>query len=418
MQQIFQADFAYFSTANTYFRFWFSPLNHTTMSDSLFADFSAVSKAEWLAKIERDLRGKALSDLSFQLEEAITLEPFYHPDDFSEPYAPLATKVGNAWQIGEYVAASDMKTANQQALEALNGGANALLFELRHEPDAAELAQLLQGIEPAYIHTNFGQYFPGKKPMLLLERFYNWLKTNDKDPSKIAGSIDFDAILDWSEPPFGDLAEAVQFCAEEMPHFRLIEVDARRLHSGEERTSLELAYTIAKGSEYLAQLSEFDISPALANRHLQFAMAISTNYFVEIAKLRALRLLWANVLGAYGVPAEMPLLEVHFAPESQDNNVNTNMVRAATQALAAIVGGADRLYVLPANAALGEASTAFIRRIARNVQHLLHLESHVDKVADAGAGSYYIEKLTDVLAETAWAKFQEIEAQGGYSVTL
>src|SRR5690606_19484509 len=128
---------------------------------------------------------------------------------------------------------------------------------------------------------------------------------------------------------------------------------------------------------------------------------------------RALKILWANVLEAYGVKVQMPFIEVHFAPESQDNNINTNMIRAATQALSAVIGGADRLYVLPANAALGEASMSFTRRIARNVQHLLQMESHVDKVFDAGAGSYYIEKLTNILAEKAWAKFQEIEAGGG-----
>ena len=379
----------------------------------LFEVFEPVSKAGWLAKIEQDLKGKPLSDLQFQLEEDLALEPFYHPDDFMEPYAPIA-KASSTCQIGEYIEAHDVRIANAQALEALGGGANALLFKLYHELSAEELAQLLAGIELEYISTNFGQYFPGKNLSVLLERFYNYLKINNVNPELIYGSIDFDAILDWVEPPFGELAEAVQFCAQEMPHFRLIEVDARRLHSGVERTSIELAYTIAKGSEYLAQLSDFNISPAVANRHLQFAISISTSYFVEIAKIRALQLLWANVLKAYEAPVEMPLIEVHFAPESQGNNPNTNMIRAATQALSAVIGGAGRLYVLPSNAALGEESSTFSRRIARNVQHLLQLESHTDKVIDPAAGSYYIEKLTDKLAEQAWAKFQEIEGKGGY----
>lgn len=385
---------------------------------NLFGEFTPTSKAAWLARIEKDLRGKPLSDLQFQLEEDITLEPFYHPEDFSENYESLAGKANNVWQIGEYVEASKVNIANQHALEALNGGATALLFELRHELNKDELSKLLSGIELEYISTNFGQNFPGKKPTVLLELVCNFVKSSGKNPANIAGSIDFDAILDWTEPPFDALAKAVQFCAENLPQFRIIEVDGRRFHSGVERTSLELAYILAKGSEYLAQLSERGISPGIANQHLQIAVALSTSYFVEIAKLRALKLLWANLLQAYGAPVQMPLIEAHFAPESQDNNPNTNMIRAATQALSAVVGGADRLYVLPANAELGEDSTNFTRRIARNVQHLLQMESHVDKVADAGAGSYYIEKLTDVLAEKAWAKFQEIEAQGGYLVAV
>ncbi len=385
------------------------------MQKPLFSEFSPVTKAEWIARIEKDLKGKPLTDLQFHLEEDITLDPFYHPDDFSEYFAPLAgVKNDNTWQIGEYIEASKVKLANQQALEALQGGANALLFELRHELTEEELLQLLEGIEFEYINTNFGQYFPGKNPTLLLERFYHLLQAKGKNPAAVAGSIDFDAILDWSEPPFEHLAKAVQFCHQHMPHFRIIEVDGRRFHSGTDRVSLELAYVIAKGSEYLAQLSAQGIHPAVANQHLQITVALSTSYFVEIAKLRALKLLWGNILKAYGAPIQMPIIEAHFAPESQDNNPNTNMIRAATQALSAVIGGADRLYILPANAALGEDSTSFSRRIARNVQHLLQLESHLDKVADAGAGSYYIEQLTSVLAEKGWAIFQEIEARGGY----
>lgn len=385
--------------------------NHTY----LFEEFSPVTKSEWLAKIEKDLKGKPLADLQFHLEEDLTFEPFYHPDDFTETYAPVVSdKSNNTWEIAEYIGTQDLKTANAQALEALKGGANALLFELKRESSADELAQLLEGVQLEYVSTNFGQNFPGKKPQLLLQHFYNFLKSSGKDPATISGSIDFDAILDWVDKPFGEMAEAVQFCAQEMPNFRIIDVDARRLHSGVERISSELALMIAKGNEYLAQLSAFDISAAVANQHMQFAIASSTSYFVEIAKIRALKLLWANVLRAYDAPAVMPLIEVHFAPESQDNNPNTNMIRAATQALSAVVGGADRVYVLPANAALGEASTSFTRRIARNVQHLLQLESHADKVMDPAAGSFYIEKLTDKLATQAWSIFQEIEAKGGY----
>ncbi|MBK7869744.1 MAG: hypothetical protein IPJ74_03190 [Saprospiraceae bacterium] len=184
---------------------------------NLFEGFQSVSKSEWLAKIEKDLKGKPLADLQFQLEEDITLEPFYHPEDFNEFYKPLAGET--SWQIGEYIEASNVKTANEQALEALNGGANALLFELRHELSEDELSQLLAGIELEYIQTNFGQYFPDKNPALLLERFYNFIKSSGKNPKNIDGSLDFDAILDWSNPPFDDLAKAVQFVIKKCPIF-------------------------------------------------------------------------------------------------------------------------------------------------------------------------------------------------------
>lgn len=385
--------------------------NHT----NLFEEFAPVSKAEWLAKIEKDLKGKPLADLQFQLGKETAVAPFYHPDDFTEFYEPLVTsKPNNIWEIGEQVEVNDIQTAHAQALEALNGGATALLFVLQQDISDSELSQLLANIELEYISVHFEQNFLEKNPGQLLERFYNFIKANHKNPASIGGAIHFDAILNWAEPPFGELAEAVQFCAQEMPLFRMVAVDARRFHQGIEDPSLELAHLIAKGSEYLAQLSGFDLHPAVTNRHLQFTIGIGSSYFVEIAKIRALKLLWANVLQGYQVPIEMPLIEVHFAPESQDINENNNAIRAATQALSAVLGGADHLYILPSNAALGESSTPFTRRIARNVQHLLQLESHIDKVLDPAAGSYYIEKLTDQLAEQAWEKFQAIEKNGGY----
>ncbi|MBK9488574.1 MAG: hypothetical protein IPO07_07135 [Haliscomenobacter sp.] len=128
---------------------------------------------------------------------------------------------------------------------------------------------------------------------------------------------------------------------------------------------------------------------------------------MEIAKLRALRLLWQNVLKAYGVQTSALEIAAHFAPASQDEHPNTNLIRAATQAMSAVIGGANQLYVLPSNASLHESPTPFTRRIARNVQHLLRLESHLDKVIDPAAGSYYIEKLTEELAHKAWAIFQQ-----------
>lgn len=383
---------------------------------NLFEEFAPISKAEWLAKIEKDLKGKPLADLQFQLEENITLDPFYHPDDFTENYAPIVQKASNNWQIGEYIESRDVKKANAQALEALNGGANALHFNVFGILTQEDFTQLFTGIELEYISINFKQSAPDRNPSVFLEEFYNYLKTNHKNPKDIHVFLNFNnSIGDWEKRPLEELAAAIVFYNEKMPNFRLIEVNAIDFHySITEEVSTELAYTIAQGNAYLAGLSEFDINPTISNQHLQFSLAIGTSYFIEIAKLRALKLLWANVLAAYKAPIEMPLIEVHFDRKSQGTNPNTNMIRAATQALSAVIGGADRLYIMDSNAALDEHSTAFTRRIARNVQHILQLESYMDKVIDPAAGSYYIEKLTDKLAEQAWEKFQAIEKKGGY----
>ena len=377
--------------------------------DYLFSEFPPTSKSEWLAKVEKDLKGKPLEELRWHLEENITLEPFYHPEDAGQALPPLqGNRPDNDWEIGEYIDVVDLKRANTELLEGLKGGAEAPLFRLNRKMDVNQMEQLLQGAELSCISINFGEYYTDKEPWELFHRFYALVEKQGADKQKIRGSIDFDPLLDWGRPPIDKLAGLLQFCRENLPLFRPFQVNAHRFHSGPDDTSLELAFTIAKGSEYLARLSEFGLPAQEVNAHMQFSVAISKSYFVEIAKLRALRLLWANVMKAYGTP-QAPFLAVHFAKETQDEDPNTNMIRASTQAMSAVIGGADRLYVLPSNHFRQEPGTAFSRRIARNVQHLLKMESHLHRVVDPGAGSFYIEKLTEKLAEQAWKHFQELE---------
>lgn len=380
-------------------------------TDKLFKDFPPVSREEWLNKVTKDLKGRPLQDLFWHLEEDIIVEPFYHRTDVATTGEPIPHPVaGNDWEIGEYIQVEDIKTANEQALEGLTNGVEALGFELYHPLQSGELNKLLAGIELPYISTNFGEYYPEKVPLSIIRQFVALVKERGLAKEQIQGSVDFDPILDWTDPPLDDLAEAIHLVHSELPAFKIVQVNGRYYHAGPEETSRELAYTIAKGNAYLAAMQERRIDPAITNHHLQFSVAVSTSYFVEIAKIRALKILWLNVLRGYGISElTVPEIVVHFAHESQDDNPNTNMIRAATQAMSAVIGGADRLYVLPANHALPEPSTAFTRRVARNLQHLLKMESHFDKVVDPGAGSYYIEQLTQKLATKAWATFQELE---------
>jgi methylmalonyl-CoA mutase len=396
--------------------FWFFNLKLMKAKDQLFNEFPPIDKETWLAKVEKDLKGKPLADLNWQLGEDIELAPFYHPDDMQEQYAPLIDgRRDNDWQIGEYVNVDAPKAANQQLLQGLNGGVEAPLFRLYQHMQQEDIAQLLDGVHPNMVSLNFGEYYVDKQPKALFELITGWLKQQQADPQQAGGSLDFDPLLDWSKPPIDTLAEMMNSCASSWPHFRVLQINARQYHGGPEEAVNELAMTIAKGSEYLHQLQEQGVSPTLANKHLQFGIAISKSYFVEIAKLRALRLLWANVLKAYGAEHSRAQIIVHFAPETQDEQTNTNIIRASTQAMSAVMGGADRLYVLPSNHINQEGYTEFSLRIARNLQHLLKMESHLHRVIDPGAGSYYIEQLTNILADRAWAQFQELEQQQAFA---
>jgi len=164
---------------------------------------------------------------------------------------------------------------------------------------------------------------------------------------------------------------------------------------------------VKRGNLYLEKLTERGLSPAEAANTLQFSIALGKSYFLEIARIRAFKLLWLNVLKAWGAPLDYPAVEAHFQPEAYSDELHTNMIRATTMAMSAVLGGADRLTVLPYDAgreAQATYSQSFSRRIARNVQHLLKMESFFHEIPDAAAGSYYIEKLTQQLAEKAWAE--------------
>ncbi len=368
--------------------------------DQMYSLFPETTKAQWITQLEKDLKGSPWESLRWNLEEELVIDPIYFPEDLAEGRgAVINARPLGTWEIGEIFEVEEPSASNPLVLEAIQGGINSPGFLLLHKLTAEELGILLEGIDPEKTALNFGEFYPDKDPLGLLHRFSDWLDRKGADKTKVRGSIDFDPFLDWTEPPFDDLVEAIRFCASRLPDFKVLQVNGRYYHAGQSELSNELALMVAKGAEYLARMEERGIPASLTHHFLQFSVALSASFFPEIAKLRALRILWNNVLAGFGVADPEPLeIVVHLAKETQDEQVYTNMIRAGSQAMSAIIGGADRLYVLPANAALKEAPTSFTRRIARNVQHLLRLESHLGRPVDPAAGSYYLEQLTDLLA--------------------
>ena len=361
-------------------------------------DFPDTRYEEWIAQLEKDLKGKPWTDLQWQLGEDIVVDPFYHPDNYFPQRSALSgQRSNNHWEIGEYITVIDPKTGNLELLEALDGGTEALELVFTKAPSAEELSILLQGVQLEYISLHVVENYAEKNPLHILKALRAFAVEVGLDPSKVRGSIDcVDTHL---------LAGIIPWASHELPAFKTCLVNGRSLSGA--NNAHELAALLQLGNQIIAQLGEAGIAPAEVAPALQFSVAIGKSFFVEIAKLRALRLLWQNVLKAYGVQTSALEIAAHFAPASQDEHPNTNLIRAATQAMSAVIGGANQLYVLPSNASLHQSPTPFTRRIARNVQHLLRLESHLDKVIDPAAGSYYIEKLTEELAHKAWAIFQQ-----------
>ena len=384
----------------------------------MFETFKKPDQSDWIRQVTKELGDKPLESIYWQLNDDLSIAPLFTLEDLAETTAPISRREpGNSWEIGEAFLFTDPATSNREALEGLSGGAEALLFQFRRQPKADDLNGLFKDIELAYISTHFDLSFPGKDPAACYRTVREWLSANGKAGKGIRGSIDFDPLLDWSEPPLEEAAGLIKRAHAEEPGISVLQVNARIFHTGTAGLPRELALTVAKGLEYMARLTDLGLSPETVNAQMQFSIAVGTSYFGEIAKIRALRLLWGRILENYSLdPSLMPPVVAHFSLESLEEDPLQNMIRAATQAMSAVIGGVDRLYIPPANAGVPEPPTPFTRRVARNVHHILKMESFLDRVADPGAGSYYIEKLTDTLAESAWSQLQEIERAGGFMV--
>ncbi len=362
----------------------------------LFSEFKPVSKADWLAKIEKDLKGKPLDDL-LQNIGGISIEAFQHAEDLAT--IPASLPCSNNWEIGEdFEVGGDLKAVNAKVLEALENGVDAPRFILEKSLSPDEISILFKGVDLSIISTHFYLNNSGVNPTTLFSNFTKMASAKQLGLSdlKMSLNLDDDAVA-----------------GEILGHLKNIGTGIKVLtvngigYFSESDTATELSKIITKGERLLHSFSSEQFTASFINDHLQFSVAIGENYFLQIAKLRALKLLWSNILRAYSIDENaVPLIETHLSPSLQSDDPNTNMIAATTQAMSAIIGGADRLTVLPSDA-FEKNPSSFSRRIARNIHHILQMESHFDWVADPSAGSYFIEKLTVRLAERAWEIFQK-----------
>ena len=375
-----------------------------------FAGFPPVHKQEWLERISKDLKGKPLDDLYWHLGNGITVDPFAHADEFPVPSKPLRETAGG-WEINEDVEEPDPVLANRQALEALGCGAESLYFNLPVQAGATLFAPLLDGIYLDHISLSFGGTGLAAAPAAVLATLGNEAKQQGRSTRDLRGSLYYDPeagpgqVRDWRY-----LAELLQYAQADFPGYRCVTVDGRPEYAGVQGVAGELVGLLDRGRVYLGKLTERGVDAGEVARQLQFSLYIGKSYFVEIAKLRAFSLLWMNVLKVWGAEPVLPVLDVRFFPGDYSDALYSNMIRATTMAMSAVLGGAQRLTVLPYDTGREAQATyppAFARRIARNVQHLLKLESEFGDMTDPVAGSYYIEKLTAQLAQTAWDKFRQ-----------
>ncbi|MFZ4543047.1 MAG: methylmalonyl-CoA mutase family protein [Saprospiraceae bacterium] len=366
----------------------------------MFEQFSPTTKTNWKSQIEKDLKGKPYHDLIWKLNEDLSLEPFYTREEigFAEP---LAQRSDNNWHIAEKIEINDCKVANKVALECLLGGADALELSISRKLADHEIEQLFLDIEVPLIdvHFNFHSSEIDEIQSFAIT-FQQILQTRGNDVKKVNGSISFplqDSSTQWLK--IKDLLIWVNI---HLPRFQILNVNASNAAVVQD----QLLHSIQQGVLIIDKLSELGVTLPDIHKNIRFHLAIGKRFFEQIAAIRALKLVWLHVQKAYEIlHLEIPPISATFSEKDYDENQNTNMIRATTIALSAALGGVDCLVVMPADL-LGE--TAFQRRIARNVQHLLKMESYIDRVADPAAGAYYIEQLTHEFARQVWEKFRQI----------
>ena len=401
---------------------------------NLLADFPAITTEEWMAKINADLKGADFEKkLVWKTNEGFNVMPFYRLEDVAElktttsapgefPYV-RGTKTDNDWYVRQDIDATCAKTANAKALDVLNKGINSLGFILNKKELSAEyIATLLNGICPECVELNFRVCIRCAAQLATL--LADYFKAQGADLAKVEGSINCDPInrmlLKGKELNQAEVAEIVVATVKAvaaLPKFRVIGVNSLSLNNAGAYCSQELGYALAWGAEYMTMLTEGGLTADEAGKAIKFNMGVGGNYFMEIAKFRAARMLWAMIVKAYAPACDCAAkMRVHAETSTFNKTIydaHVNLLRTQTEAMSATIAGVDSLTVNGFDVTYKE-SDDFSERIARNQQLLLKEESHFDKVTDPSAGSYYIENLTNSIAEQAWKLFLEIQNEGGF----
>ena len=402
--------------------------------EKLFDQFPPVTTGEWMEKIKTDLKGADFNKrLVWRPYEGIEVKPFYRMEDVEDlvyintmpgefPYL-RGTKIrNNNWLVRQDIEVTNYSEANRKALSILMKGIDSLGFNITDVDsiDKKNFDLLLERIFLGGVEINVSSNGKAKE---ILELIINYVRKSSSDTEEFRGAIETDplgrlmvngTLCIPPEEGLDYLASLIK-SSESLPHFRMININASNFNNAGADIVQELAFGISMGSEYLAQLTQRRVSADMAASKIGFTFGTGSDYFPEIAKLRAARLLWSVVINGFHL-SNIEKMNIHCVTSRWNKTVYdpyVNLLRTQTEAMSAILGGADSVTVEPFDTVF-RSPDEFSERIARNQQLILKEEAYFDKVADPAAGSYYIENLTNLMAENAWKLFLEIEEKGGF----
>lgn len=398
--------------------------------ERLFDQFPEVSYQEWRAKVEADLKGADFNKkLVWRTNEGFNVEPVYRAEDIADlkttdslpgqfPYV-RGTRTDNDWLTRQNIVADSAEEANATALDVLTKGVTSLGFKVA---EAADVAVLLKGIDLAKVEINLN-CCPGKAVEVAKALVECVVAAGAADTFR--GSVNYNPLrrqLLHGVEGFDKDAVVAQACelldvVAPVKGLRCLAVDSEILANGGAFIYQELGYALAWGAEWLTMLTEAGRNVVEVACRIKFNMCVSSNFFMEIAKFRAARMLWAQIVDQYKPECSCAAKMMVCATTSRFNqtiyDAHVNLLRSQTETFSACVAGVDSIVVTPFDTPYKKPD-AFSERIARNQQFLLKEESHMDKVVDPAGGSYYVETLTVAIAREAWKLFLAVVEEGGF----
>ena len=407
--------------------------------NKLFAEFPPVPTEKWEEVIIKDLKGADYEKkLVWRTIEGFKVKPYYRAEDLEgleylesnpgeAPYTRGEHADNNVWDVRQDIHVKNPAEANAIAVDALKRGATSLGLCACEVKSEADMAVLLKGINPEKVRINF---MCAADYMELLRHFEAYCRAAGHDTKKVQGSCGFDMFghalrkgrFHRGEEADLDMAAAlVNHAASELPGMRVLTVGGDLLTNAGSNISQELGFCLAAASELIARLGERGCKPEHVAKNIVLRFGIGSTYFMEIAKIRAARLLWTKMVEQYHPGCDCAYKSYISSVTTRWNqslyDPYVNMLRSTTETMSAAIAGANEISTLPFDGPFKEADD-FGYRIARNQQLLLKEESYLDKIVDPAAGSYYIENLTNELAKGAWKLFVAVEEKGGYCKAL
>ena len=397
------------------------------MAAALFTEFEPSSYEEWLAAARESLPDQDFARLIKRSYEGFAVQPMAHPQDLADiahidalpgqfPYVRGTRADGYRWLIAQDLCLSDLRRFNHALVHALANGQTAIYA------DSKLPLHRVEDLATAFADIDLTQF-----PLLIQAansaKLYGLLRGYLKDDAlrEIHGCLGDDPLRTLAQSggiasdAFERMAAFVQLADAQSPRLETIAVGSDVYHDAGASAVQEMALAMATAVTYLREMGRRGLDVELVAGKMRFFMRVGENFFMEVAKFRAVKMMWAQIAAAFSGGEAAQKIKLHASAASRNktrHDVYVNMLRATTEAMAGAIGGVDSLQVAPFDAVLGE-STAFSRRIARNLQLILQEEVRLIDLIDPAGGAWHVETLTDQLAKSAWSLFQQIEAQGG-----